>query len=226
MTRLVGNFLRLFLCVLAVVMFASEGAARDAAGLKLRKSVSDYERTIQQGAMLGTAIGAGVGALIGSRNGKQGALNGALIGGAVGSIIGGLTGKSVADSKAQQIGRENSLDAQIAQARASNRKLSSLAAVSRDLVRRRQDELSLLKRSKASARIAQKKTLLKDLKEDRRAMDEALRLARSSRNSLQSGIENYQSAGDLRNEAAKTDGAIDSLQQDRTQIDRLIRGAS
>lgn len=226
MSRLFSIILGTMLCVALVLGGASSGYARDAASTKLRTSVSDYERTVREGAVLGAILGAGIGAAIGAKNGTRGVLNGAVVGGLIGGTLGTLGGKSVADSKARQISREDDLDAQIAHARTSNSKLASLVSISGDLVDRRRQQLSALSASKAGTRIQKKQALLGDLREDRKSIDQALRLARKARGSLQSNINNYRTASGLKAEASKTDEAITRLQSDRDQLDRMIKSAS
>lgn len=81
---------------------------------------TDYQRTIAEGAGVGTAVGAGAGYGIGGRDG-------ALIGSAIGALAGGLIGHHFAEKKSQYAEREDTLKAAVIrseavaqQARAAN----------------------------------------------------------------------------------------------------------
>ena len=136
----------------------------------LRKNVSDYNRTVVEGAAAGAALGAAFGGIFGKKGDKA---ETAAAGAAIGAASGAAIGYGLASSKQQQIAVEDDLDAKIAAAGERNDKLEQIVETAETLVAEREEQLEGLK----SAETSEKQRFRKIVRDDSRTIEEALKRA-------------------------------------------------
>ncbi|RFC64553.1 hypothetical protein DYI37_08030 [Fulvimarina endophytica] len=188
---------------------------------------SDYRRTVGEGAVLGALVGAVAGAVIGQANGgSDGALRGALIGSVAGTALGALGGTAVAETKRDYATREDRLDAEIANARAANAKLSQLVSAARRVVERREAEIATLRRTKA-ANAQEARTVREAIAGNRAIIETSIQDAERQRDALKVLLRQSQDAsgrGALSAEAGRTEANLSKLKQEKTRLARLEAG--
>jgi outer membrane lipoprotein SlyB len=157
-----------------------------------RQSVTDYEQTVLEGAVLGAlagaALGAGITALAGGSD-KQVA-KAALVGGLFGGVAGASSGESIAQTKQQYVLTEEELDDLIKKAETNALELGTIVAAAELLLAKREKEKTELleKIADKKTKKAQRKQLRKDLRQDLDAVKDAIRVANRERGQLEEGI--------------------------------------
>lgn len=194
----------------------------------LQSAANDYEQTVIEGVAIGAVGGALLGGVITALTGGGAGdvARNAGIGAALGGLLGAGVGGSAAESKQRQIAAEDSLDAAIADAQASNRQLLAVVEQAELAVVQRNSELERLMEQNLAAEQEQgrKSTLLARLNEDKRALDSAIDLARKERDEINRSITNWEGdskLGDLKAELSETEEHIDALEEAKRQLDAL-----
>ena len=164
-------------------------------GQAIRTEISDYDKTVRQGMLIGAAAGAAVG--VAAANSKKDSdtgdvVAGALVGGLIGGVIGGLGGKAVADQKAKQIVEEDKLDEEILAQSARNDRLVRISNAAKTLVSEREAQLAALTEDELEEK--QRMTLL--IRDDVKTLDQAIQAAQTDIDSLNALKANFETAED------------------------------
>lgn len=146
-------------------------------GSATRSSSTDRDRTIGEGALVGT----GVGALAGSAMCKKDRTKCGLVGSVVGAIAGVVAGTVVADKKEAYVSAEDLLDQEIAHTRAVNEQLSTYSAKLSGMIGELEKQARSLKRryqNKAATRAdvaKQRKQISSLLRDNQQVLNDANR---------------------------------------------------
>lgn len=164
-------------------------------GEAIRTEISDYDKTVRQGMLIGAAAGAVAGGAI--ANSKEDSdtgdvVAGAVVGGVIGGVLGGLGGKAVADRKAKQIAEEDRLDEEILAQSERNQSLERISNAAQKLVSEREAELAAL----GDDEVEQRQRMAQLLRDDVRNLDKAIRAAESDVESLEALKANFELAED------------------------------
>jgi uncharacterized protein YcfJ len=192
-------------------VLAQTQRSRPASGAdaRLRTEVSDYNKTVIEGALLGAIVGGAGAAVLGLVTGDRNVAANAVAGILAGGFSGLVAGKNMADNKQEQAAAEASYDTRIQKTREANQKLGNIVKTAEALVSQRRMEVAALEAADSSARSRLRTNLADDDAQIQIAIDKAKKVKAE----LASDIDARQAIGTNISRLQIQQGKLRALQQ-------------